>query len=47
VFIAFAPADDPEIAVAVVVPEGGYGAVAAGPIAERLITSYYEQFMAK
>ncbi|MBA4492939.1 peptidoglycan D,D-transpeptidase FtsI family protein [Paenactinomyces guangxiensis] len=45
VFIAFAPADDPQIAVAVVVPEGGYGAVAAGPIAEYLISSYYEQFM--
>ncbi|SEM72287.1 peptidoglycan D,D-transpeptidase FtsI family protein [Lihuaxuella thermophila] len=45
VFIAFAPADDPEIAVAVVVPEGGYGAVAAGPIAEYLISAYYEQFM--
>jgi penicillin-binding protein 2 len=45
VFIAFAPADDPRIAVAVVVPEGGYGAVAAGPIAEYMITSYYERFM--
>jgi len=47
VFIAFAPADDPEIAVAVAVPEGGYGAVAAGPIAEHIITAYYEQFMKK
>lgn len=45
VFIAFAPAHDPKIAVAVVVPEGGYGSVAAGPIAEHLITAYYEQFM--
>lgn len=47
VFIAFAPANDPEIAVAVIVPEGGYGAVAAGPIADHLITSYYDQFMKK
>lgn len=47
IFIAFAPADDPQIAVAVVVPEGGYGAVAAGPIAENLITSYYQIFMKK
>lgn len=47
VFIAFAPASDPQVAVAVVVPEGGYGAVAAGPIAEYMITSYYEQFMTK
>jgi penicillin-binding protein 2 len=47
VFIAFAPAKDPQIAVAVVVPEGGFGATAAGPIAKYLITSYYEQFMKK
>jgi penicillin-binding protein 2 len=47
VFIAFAPANDPQIAVAVVVPEGGYGAVAAGPIAKYLIKSYYEEFMKK
>ncbi|WP_243648688.1 peptidoglycan D,D-transpeptidase FtsI family protein [Hazenella coriacea] len=47
VFIAFAPANDPQIAVAVVVPEGGYGAVAAGPIAENLITTYYQRFMTK
>lgn len=47
VFVAFAPANDPEIAVAVIVPEGGYGAVAAGPIADHLITSYYERFMKK
>lgn len=47
VFVAFAPANDPQIAVAVIVPEGGYGAVAAGPIADHLITSYYEKFMKK
>jgi penicillin-binding protein 2 len=47
VFIAFAPAYDPQIAVAVIVPEGGFGAVGAGPIAEQLITSYYERFMKK
>ncbi|WP_164491774.1 peptidoglycan D,D-transpeptidase FtsI family protein [Staphylospora marina] len=44
VFIAFAPAYDPEIAVAVVVPEGGYGAVAAGPIAEKMIGLWHERF---
>ncbi|MFC4076894.1 peptidoglycan D,D-transpeptidase FtsI family protein [Salinithrix halophila] len=47
VFIAYAPADDPEIAVAVIVPEGGYGGRGAGPIAENLITNYYERFMKK
>lgn len=45
VFIAYAPADDPQIAVAVIVPEGGYGGIAAGPIAEKMIALYYEQFM--
>jgi penicillin-binding protein 2 len=45
VFIAFAPADNPQIAVAVVVPEGGYGAVGAGPIAEKMIQLYYQRFM--
>ncbi|WP_091836660.1 peptidoglycan D,D-transpeptidase FtsI family protein [Marininema halotolerans] len=45
VFIAFAPADDPQIAVAVIVPEGGYGGRGAGPIAESLITNYYKRFM--
>ncbi|PTX58274.1 penicillin-binding protein 2 [Melghirimyces profundicolus] len=47
VFIAFAPADDPKIAVAVVVPEGGYGGIAAGPIAEKMIRLYYREFMEK
>ncbi|MDA8351872.1 MAG: penicillin-binding transpeptidase domain-containing protein [Firmicutes bacterium] len=45
VFIAFAPAKDPEIAVAVVVPEGGYGSIAAGPIAEKMISVYAEDYM--
>ncbi len=45
VFIAFAPAEDPEIAVAVIVPEGGYGGVAAGPIAEKMVELYHREFM--
>ncbi|MFD1396612.1 peptidoglycan D,D-transpeptidase FtsI family protein [Kroppenstedtia eburnea] len=45
VFVAFAPAEDPEIAVAVIVPEGGYGGVAAGPIAEKMVELYYQEFM--
>ncbi|SDW67720.1 penicillin-binding protein 2 [Marininema mesophilum] len=45
VFLAFAPANDPKIAVAVIVPEGGYGGKGAGPIVENLITNYYERFM--
>jgi penicillin-binding protein 2 len=35
-FIAFAPADDPKIALAMVVENGGFGAAAAGPIARRV-----------
>jgi len=39
-FIAFAPADAPKIAVAVLVENGGFGAQAAAPIA-RLVFDYY------
>jgi penicillin-binding protein 2 len=35
-FIAFAPADDPKIALAMVVENGGFGASAAAPIARRV-----------
>ncbi|PDO09670.1 MAG: hypothetical protein BLM47_11215 [Candidatus Reconcilbacillus cellulovorans] len=40
VFIAYAPADNPKLAVAVVVPEGGYGAWGAAPIARRIFDAY-------
>ena len=39
-FIAFAPADHPKIAVALVVENGGWGAEAAGPIARRVLDYY-------
>ncbi|WP_274652488.1 peptidoglycan D,D-transpeptidase FtsI family protein [Paenibacillus humicola] len=42
VFIAAAPAENPVIAVAVVVPEGGFGASGAGPIARKIIDAYDE-----
>ncbi len=35
-FMAFAPADDPKIAVAIIVENGGFGAQAAAPIARKL-----------
>jgi penicillin-binding protein 2 len=39
-FIAFAPAEDPRIAVAVVVEHGGFGASAAAPIARLIMDAY-------
>ena len=39
-FIAFAPADDPKIAVAVVVENGGHGGSAAAPIARKLMDQF-------
>jgi len=40
-FIAFAPADDPDIAIAVVVENGGHGGSAAGPIARAVMDRYF------
>ena len=39
-FIAFAPADDPRIAVAVVVENGGSGGAVAGPIARQVMDAW-------
>lgn len=39
-FIAFAPADKPRIAVAVLVEHAGFGAEAAAPIARKVIDAY-------
>lgn len=39
-FIAFAPAEDPQIAIAVLVENGGFGARAAAPIARAAIDYY-------
>ncbi|MDT0634952.1 penicillin-binding protein 2 [Spectribacter hydrogenoxidans] len=41
-FVAYAPADDPEIAVAVVAEHGGGGSSTAGPIARRVIDAALE-----
>jgi peptidoglycan glycosyltransferase len=40
VFTAFAPADNPKIAVGVMIEGGGYGAAAAAPIAVAVIKAY-------
>jgi penicillin-binding protein 2 len=41
-FVAFAPADDPKIAVAVVVEHGGHGGSVAAPIAGKVIKQYLQ-----
>jgi penicillin-binding protein 2 len=40
VLIAFAPAEKPKLAVAVVVPEGGFGKYGAAPIAAKIFEAY-------
>src|ERR1700744_3601960 len=39
-FIAFAPVDQPKIALALIVENGGWGAEAAGPIARKVLDYY-------
>ena len=39
-FIAYAPADKPQLAVAVIVENGGHGGSAAAPVARRLFDQY-------
>jgi len=40
-FVAYAPFEDPRIAVAVLVEHGGFGASAAAPIAKKVIERYF------
>ncbi|HEU4430434.1 MAG TPA: penicillin-binding protein 2 [Myxococcota bacterium] len=42
-FVAFAPADAPEIAVAVFVEHGLHGSSAAAPIAQRILAKYFQK----
>ncbi|MDD5228124.1 MAG: penicillin-binding protein 2 [Methylococcales bacterium] len=46
-FIAFAPAENPKIAVAVVVENGGHGGSVAAPIAGKVIAQYLESLDAQ
>ncbi|AJY77964.1 cell division protein FtsI [Paenibacillus beijingensis] len=43
VFIAAAPAENPVLAVAVVVPEGGFGGWGAAPIARKIFDAYDDE----
>ncbi|MBH5319196.1 penicillin-binding protein 2 [Paenibacillus sp. GSMTC-2017] len=40
VFIAYAPAKNPKLAVAVVIPDGGFGSYGAAPIARQIFDAY-------
>ena len=42
-FVAYAPYDRPEVAVAVVVEHGEHGGAAAAPIAGRILRKYFEE----
>jgi penicillin-binding protein 2 len=39
-FVAFAPVENPQIVLAVIVENGGGGSITAAPIARQLIDSY-------
>ncbi|UNK16128.1 penicillin-binding protein 2 [Paenibacillus sp. N3/727] len=44
VFIAFAPRENPKLAVAVIIPEGGFGAYSAAPVARKIFDAYDEVY---
>lgn len=46
-FVGFGPFEDPEIAVAVVVDQGGSGSVAAAPVARAIFDAYFEPYLAQ
>ncbi|NJO69252.1 MAG: penicillin-binding protein 2, partial [Bacteroidetes bacterium] len=47
IFIAFAPRDNPKIAISVYVENGGFGATWAGPIASLLIEKYLKDTISR
>lgn len=44
VFIAFAPRENPKLAVAVVIPEGGFGSASAAPVARKIFDAYDQEY---
>ncbi|MNI30362.1 Penicillin binding protein transpeptidase domain protein [compost metagenome] len=44
VFIAFAPRENPKLAVAVVIPEGGFGGYSAAPVARKIFDAYDQEY---
>jgi penicillin-binding protein 2 len=43
IFVAFAPKDNPKIAIAIMIENGGFGSTIAGPIASLLIEKYLKK----
>ena len=43
-FVAIAPAEDPQIAVSVIIENGGHGGTAAAPVAKQIILKYFSQY---
>lgn len=46
-FVAYAPAENPTIAVAVVVEHGGHGGSAAAPVAKKVMETYFKEHPVK
>ena len=43
IFVAFAPKDNPKIAIAIMIENGGFGSTIAGPIASLMIEKYLKK----
>jgi penicillin-binding protein 2 len=43
-FVAYAPAENPEIAIAVVVEHGGGGSTSAAPVARKVLDAYMQSY---
>ena len=42
-FVGFAPYQNPEVAVAVLIEHGGHGGEAAAPVAQAMLNAYYKK----
>jgi penicillin-binding protein 2 len=42
-FVCFAPVNDPEIAIAVIIENAGHGGSAAAPVARKILDAYFER----
>ena len=42
-FISYAPAEDPQIAIAVIVENGGHGSSVAAPIARKVLDAFFQE----